>query len=60
MIPRDDLLVTTRDGSCPCVMTIPEAPIRGFAVPDNPTHDPAAAARHLNAVGDLVGETLVS
>ncbi len=32
----------------------------GFAVPDNPTYDPAAAERHWQALGDLFGTTLRS
>ena len=30
----------------------------GFAVPDNPTYDPAAAERHWQALADLFGATL--
>ena len=30
----------------------------GFAVPDNPTYDPDAAARHLRALGELFGPAL--
>jgi carboxymethylenebutenolidase len=30
----------------------------GFAVPDNPTYDPAAASRHWAALDGLYGATL--
>lgn len=30
----------------------------GFAVPDNPTHDPAAETRHWDALGELYGSAL--
>jgi carboxymethylenebutenolidase len=32
--------------------------LHGFAVPDNPTHDPAAAARHWEALAELYGSAL--
>jgi carboxymethylenebutenolidase len=32
----------------------------GFAVPDNPTYDEAAAARHYDALAALYGRTLAS
>jgi carboxymethylenebutenolidase len=34
--------------------------LHGFAVPDNPTYDPDAAARHWRALGDLFTATLSS
>ena len=34
--------------------------LHGFAVPDNPTFDPDAAARHWRALGDLYGAMLTS
>jgi carboxymethylenebutenolidase len=39
------------------LVTYPAA--HGFAVPDNPTYDEAAAARHWQALGDLYGSALV-
>ena len=32
--------------------------LHGFAVPDNPTHDEAAEARHWQALADLYGSAL--
>ena len=40
------------------LVTYPAA--HGFAVPDNPTYDEAAAARHWDALRDLFASTLVS
>jgi carboxymethylenebutenolidase len=40
------------------LVTYPAA--HGFAVPDNPTYDEAAAARHWQALEDLYGSALVS
>jgi carboxymethylenebutenolidase len=37
-------------------VTYPAA--HGFAVPDNPTYDNEAAARHWQALQDLYGSTL--
>jgi carboxymethylenebutenolidase len=34
--------------------------LHGFAVPDNPTYDEAAAARHWQALEDLYGSALVT
>jgi carboxymethylenebutenolidase len=34
--------------------------LHGFAVPDNPTYDPNAAARHWQALDELFGATLSS
>jgi len=39
-------------------VTYPAA--HGFAVPDNPTYDDAAAARHWEAMEDLFASTLAS
>lgn len=39
-----------------CIEVYPA--LHGFAVPDNPTYDPAAAARHWRALDDLFGTTL--
>ncbi len=39
------------------LVTYPAA--HGFAVPDNPTYDEAAAARHWQALEDLYGSALV-
>jgi carboxymethylenebutenolidase len=40
------------------LVTYPAA--HGFAVPDNPTYDEAAAARHWQALEDLYGSTLTT
>ena len=32
--------------------------VHGFAVPDNPTYDEAAATRHWEALAELFGATL--
>ena len=39
-------------------MTYPAA--HGFAVPDNPTYDDRAAARHWEALQDLFASTLTT
>ena len=46
----------TESGVTHTLVTYPA--LHGFAVPDNPTYDEAAAARHWKALEDLYGSTL--